>query len=164
MKLCGCGCGGYTEKAIKTQTSRGEFKGRYRPYIMYHRPKKLFFETWKKMDPKRERKWFINKITKKQGIGRNAVYQRVYNGWTRQQIIDGYRIKSGCCEYVEGLRPYDQSEYCDAFPDSDIIDNAQIRLGFLLFDTIKSLTNLDDIECYTLTAQINVGLRDRLQQ
>ena len=220
MKQCECGCGGYTKLATKTDSARGIFKGEYRRYLSYHKPRRSFREDWKEMGseaeqkrlvdkvmreqgvskhvffnrlyrgwtkkqiltgvrwakkpPKppsekaianRERNIFIDKIVGKQDISRKKVYQRLYHGWTREEVSAGYRDrpKSQLYTYVEGLRPYNQSEYCDAFPDSDIIDNAQIRLGFLLFDTIKAMTKLDDIECYTLTAQINVGLRDRLQ-
>ena len=159
MKLCECGCGEPTKIAKKTNTRDGYIKGEPARYIKGHNSNPMCV-YYRKMSMKR-RKEFVLKITKQQGVTSGAIFSRMSNGWTWKEIIKGRRSVAKLTEYVEGLRPYDQGETVDAFPGSGIVDNAKIRFMFLLFDTVKSLTKLDDIECYPLTCEVFKGLHDR---
>ena len=212
MKLCECGCGKPTNIITKTRTDRGEFIGEYRKYIKFHKVRQplknrsFFNNYWSAMN-RSDRKEFINSIISDQGINKFAIYNRIYKGWTKEQILNGTRKSNAYTErklfinkimidqdvtmatvkqrfrmgwtieqitrgwrvkfkykltkYVKGLRPYDQGETVDAFPNSNIVDNAEIRFMFLLFDTVKSITKLNDVECYPITCQIFKGLHDR---
>lgn len=89
----------------------------------------------------------INRAAQKQGVSKSCIYNRLARNWGLDEIHNGYKVGTSPYRKVTSKR-YDMS-----------CGNTSFMV--LLFDVIKSITKLDDIDNYPLTVNVFYGLLNR---
>ena len=91
----------------------------------------------------------IRRIAARQTMSVSCIYNRIAREWTMDEIEQGFRVSE---------RPYHkplESRYD--------LSSGQTSFTVMLFDIIKSITKLDDLDCYPLTVSVFYGLLERKQ-
>jgi hypothetical protein len=83
----------------------------------------------------------VKQVAREQGLTISAIYSRVHCKWTLKEILDGFRWQKP----KEMANRYDYA-------------SGQTAFIVMLFDIIKSITKLDDIDNYPLTVGVYYDL------
>lgn len=92
----------------------------------------------------------IEKIAEEQGLPYRRVFKRRYNGWTDEEL-------------KSGIRPRKKWATPDYLPKwGGAYSRGEDLFRCLIFEVVKSLTQLDEWENYLLTCLVCRGLLDKL--